>query len=320
MSQRAFASVIGAFISDSVGSFLEFQQYVSDKEVKEALKMPGGGPHNVGPGQITDDSELAICLAKGLLAGGFDEVAKCYIKWIKSRPFDVGNTCLTAFSVESVKDHQDVLMAKNARKFNIKSKANGAAMRITPAIVYGHNLSDDKLVKLVKADAMLSHPNKTVQDCNACYALAIRYLFTHPEDNIGAYEVACKWAEENAVDEVKSWLKDCKTDDDIDCTNMQGFVKWGFMLSFYHLYKKSTFVEALADTIKRGGDTDSNAAIVGGLVAPVWGEKKIPKYMRDKVLNYNYIRCGGQKRPDWLSAGGLRDLCDSLWKAGENIS
>ncbi len=34
--------------------------------VKEALDMPGGGIMNVGPGQITDDSEMAMCLLHSL--------------------------------------------------------------------------------------------------------------------------------------------------------------------------------------------------------------------------------------------------------------
>jgi len=319
MSEWGFATVIGSFIGDSLGSYNEFQKSVSDDEVKEALKMPGGGPHNVGPGQITDDSELALCLGRGLLEGGLDNVARNYIRWIKSNPFDVGHTCFKAFSIDA-SENQALNMTKNARKFNIDSKANGALMRLTPAIVYGHNLSDDKLVKLVKEDALLSHPNQTVQDCNACYALAIRHLLTNHGDNKGAYKIASDWAQKNAVDEVVLWLKESTSHNKIKCINQQGFVRWAFMLSFYHLYKKSKFVDALADVIGRGGDTDTNAAIVGGMQGSLWGIKKIPQYMRDKVLNYNYIRCGGQKRPEWLSAEDLKDLCDSLWKAGESLS
>ena len=54
--------MIGAFIGDSLGSYLEFKQGVQKEEkVDEGMKMPGGGTWGLAPGQVTDDSELAMC-------------------------------------------------------------------------------------------------------------------------------------------------------------------------------------------------------------------------------------------------------------------
>lgn len=65
------------------------------------MKMPGGGPHQIGPGQITDDSEMALCLMRGIVEPNFeksdedervlnmDSVAYQYSKWMKSGPFDI---------------------------------------------------------------------------------------------------------------------------------------------------------------------------------------------------------------------------------------
>ena len=58
--------------------------------------MPGGGAHNVGPGQITDDGELTMSMMHGLVAGkgklDLKQIVKFYAKWIKSKPFDIGAT------------------------------------------------------------------------------------------------------------------------------------------------------------------------------------------------------------------------------------
>jgi len=60
---RAFGCILGAFAGDACGSYLEFINYVaSEEEMDECMKMPGGGPWNLSAGQITDDSELAMCL------------------------------------------------------------------------------------------------------------------------------------------------------------------------------------------------------------------------------------------------------------------
>ena len=61
---------MGAFIGDSIGEYLEFKMGVLTREkVDQALSMEGGGHWNVAPGQVTDDSELAMCLMRGLIDG-----------------------------------------------------------------------------------------------------------------------------------------------------------------------------------------------------------------------------------------------------------
>lgn len=59
---RAFGCIIGAFIGDATGSYLEgYKTNVNDNTMTKCMKMPGGGPNNVGPGQITEAGELIMC-------------------------------------------------------------------------------------------------------------------------------------------------------------------------------------------------------------------------------------------------------------------
>ena len=66
------------------------------------MSMPGGGCHKVAPGQVTDDSELSMCLLNGLVAGegllDMYKVCQFYAMWISSAPFDVGNTTRNGLS------------------------------------------------------------------------------------------------------------------------------------------------------------------------------------------------------------------------------
>ena len=59
------------------------------------MKMPGGGMLRVGPGQVTDDSEMALSLANALVGHEASQLqgaaAEMYVKWFNSKPFDVGN-------------------------------------------------------------------------------------------------------------------------------------------------------------------------------------------------------------------------------------
>ena len=68
--KASLGSMLGAFIGDSLGSYLEFEiGKLETTEIAKAMTMPGGGCWEVQPGQVTDDSELAMCQLRGLLAG-----------------------------------------------------------------------------------------------------------------------------------------------------------------------------------------------------------------------------------------------------------
>ena len=79
----------------------------------KCMQMPGGGPHHVGPGQITDDGEMALCLMKGIIEANetkgdeeervlnLDSVAFQYAKWINSSPFDLGKATRLALDALS---------------------------------------------------------------------------------------------------------------------------------------------------------------------------------------------------------------------------
>lgn len=100
---RAFGALFGAYTADSCGSFLEFEeQPVDEDRMNQCMEMPGGGPHSVAGGQITDDSELSMCMMWGLIKSNegkksgnesvlnVDRIADYYRKWIKTDPFDIG--------------------------------------------------------------------------------------------------------------------------------------------------------------------------------------------------------------------------------------
>ena len=86
-----------------------------------------------------------------------------------------------------------------------------------------------------------------------------------------------------------------------------GWLKWGFLFSYYFLMR----YEALGDeliyktairlSIQQGGDTDTNAAIVGGMIGALTGANKLPEYMVNKVLRYNHKDFGGRNRPDFIT-------------------
>lgn len=335
----------GALVGDASGATLEFfRGEITERDVERAMTMPGGGSLNVETGQVTDDGELTIALLQGLVdsKSGSREpifyILKRYIQWYKSMPIDCGMTISRSLQgCLSFEDNTGMLVEKayrNARNINMHSKGNGALMRCTPIGIYGaiKGMSSVEIAGLARRDAMLTHPHITCQDCSACYAIAIAYLILNPKDNQGAINAVLEWAKNEACDEVLEYLylaMTAKTNmPAIDCKCQIGFLKHGFVLAFYFLNQAPnyTYMESIRKTLLLGGDTDTNACIVGGLMGAYWGQERIPIEMLQPVLLCGDVNpdvdidCGNRtayyNRPDWLHPRNVSTLVRQLLGEG----
>ena len=140
----ALGCVIGAFIGDSLGSAEEFQSDVDSQDFIKDLSMDGGKFGN-GPGQVTDDSELGLCLSQGLNDTlpkfSLENIANYYRQWIESEPFDIGITTKSALRQLNQKTNRLAQRARlGARNYNKESKSNWSFMRSSPLAVWGRRL------------------------------------------------------------------------------------------------------------------------------------------------------------------------------------
>lgn len=303
-AERAiYGSVFGALIGDAIGGVLEFMGRIPTKnEVQIAMDMPGGGVFNLAPGQFTDDGEMTVALLNSLAMseGSYlvSHVAKAYCSWERSKPFDIGMATASALSEDPYDESSDPLELKverQAAKYNSASKANGSLMRAAPLGVIATGLSLEDSIEVARKDARLTHPNETCQHATAAYVLAIRHLIRKPGDANGAFAVATAYAQENSL-EVSEWMRIVSTRKPDPPYPLAGFVKHAFSHAFYHLRCGSSYEEAIALTLERGGDTDTNACIVGGLIGALHGVEKIPQAMLGKLMSCNTRK--GQPRPD----------------------
>ena len=330
--EAELGAVLGALVGDAAGATLEFKRNISRQDVEVAMRMPGGGELDVGPGQITDDGELTLALL-GAITGNdnetavdIDRVARAFCDWHRSRPFDMGSTCGRAFASLAAVPTAAAMRA-NAERFSALSEANGALMRATPVPAVLHRLSNDRVADVARRAAGLSHPNPVCLETAALYSVAIAHLIrTASEDKAaraaGAValveELAAAW---DAPPAVRAWISDsARPLEAIDCCRVNiGHVKHGFTLALHFLRACSGYEDAVRETLARGGDTDTNAAIVGGMIGALHGRGGIPAYMLDPVMRFDPtaatggelvdgVRVPGQPRPAAYRAAGIMDI------------
>ena len=310
----ARGALFGALIGDAAGATLEFLgRRPTAAEIREALQMVGGGCWGTAPGQITDDGELTLCLAHSLVgrnAYSADHAAKAYLAWCASAPFDIGGTTRAAFAIEVPAEQSTAAAVWAAASASIESKANGALMRASPLGVWGARLSAAELRQAAFDDTLLSHPAASCRYATAAYVIAIRHLMLSPGDADGAMDAAAAALTVDEAAEVAGWLAEADAGVDPGATPLDGFVRYGFIHAFRHLKLRSSYEHALSATMAGGGDTDTNACIVGGLIGALHGDRGIPDSMQRALLNCDTRQ--GRPRPARYHTTKLDELVVQL--------
>ena len=172
-------------------------------------------------------------------------------------------------------------------------------------------------------DTSLTHPSTVIQTAAIAYCIAVRSLINTKGNRKSAYNDALyiyiyiyirAYVSESEDEEVMKWFKDIENEVEIGCHKKMGWAKIGFHYAFYYLKKDYNYWDAMSkylyviafrvyinigDILKRGGDTDTNAAIVGGMLGAATGFDNLPEKLKKECLNVD-TTIVGVKRPPWL--------------------
>ncbi|MDD3470634.1 MAG: ADP-ribosylglycohydrolase family protein [Thermoguttaceae bacterium] len=293
---RAQGCLLGQLAGDALGSLVEFQ---SPEDIRchypQGLReLSDGGTWNTLAGQPTDDSEMALLLARMLVERGvYDPNAalQAYQFWLGTGPFDCGMTIATGLQGRP----------------NPDSQANGAMMRISPLGIFGANYPLEKVRNWAMQDAALTHPNPVCLQANALFTMAISHAITSGCETEKLYQNVKQWAVDlSVVPDLMDAVLGASASPPADYVHQQGWVLIAFQNALYQLCHASNLETGVVDTVMRGGDTDTNAAICGSLLGAVYGLDAIPRQWVDRILH-----C----RPKAGHPGVHRPRPECLWPA-----
>lgn len=286
-------SLLGLATGDALGTTLEFNRPGSFKPIKD---MVGGGPFHLKPGQWTDDTSMALCLAESLIERkGFDPVDQLerYLRWYREgrlsstgKCFDIGGTVRSALA-KFEKTHEPYCGATDPH-----SAGNGSIMRLAPVpLFYAKNLLE--AIEKSGESSRTTHGALTAVD--ACRYLGS--LIVGAVNGVGKDELLSDkfssvpgyWEEKPLVQEISEIAAGSfkhKNPPEIKGT---GFVVKSLEAALWAFYHGGSFKEGCLLAVNLGDDADTTGAVYGQLAGAFYGEEAIPESWRSKLAYRDLI-------------------------------
>jgi ADP-ribosyl-[dinitrogen reductase] hydrolase len=265
LPQRALGAFFGLAVGDALGAPAEFllPAEICAEHKGRLTEMVGGGWLRLKPGQVTDDTQMALAVGSAMLAvGGWDlrAVADSFVAWMRSRPIDIGNACRRGIR----RYLQD---GSFAAPESSEDGGNGALMRHL-AVAIGtppDAAADAVFASRCVEQARLTHGHVFSDAASLALGRMTRLLL------VGGTRADCRTVAAELVARYPAFK----------------FTPWPGRTSGYVVdttqtvldvfFNAADFEEALVEAVNRGGDADTIGALVGQLAGAFWGVEAIPE-------------------------------------------
>jgi ADP-ribosyl-[dinitrogen reductase] hydrolase len=258
---RVKGALVGLALGDALGTTLEFEWRDALPPVTDIV---GGGPFGLAPGEWTDDTSMALCLADSLLAAsGLDpgDLIERFCRWyehgynsVTGECFDIGVT--TAGALQSFRATGEPLSGST----DPDSAGNGSLMRLAPvAIRWWHE------------------PAKAVEACALYTEVLTEAIAGAPKETVLR---AREWHGDAAIAEVAAGAWRAK---DRDAISSSGYVLHTLEAALWCVGRTGSIEEALILAANLARDADTVAAVTGQLAGALWGMSGAPTAWLDKL-------------------------------------
>ena len=305
MQEKIRGGILGLAVADALGVPVEF------KSRESLLKSPvtdmfGHGTYNQPEGTWSDDTSMILCLVDSLSNDGLDykKIMDNFAAWVKhgdytpyQEVFDIGNA-----TKQAVVNYIQGIEPFKCGGRNDNDNGNGSLMRILPIAFYivgkyGLDCETATIVDIVHKTSSLTHGHMRSQiACGIyvmiaielikgrilCYAIqnGIQQAFSYySENHESKYEI-------KKYTRVKSkGFKDLKESE----IKSSGYVVDTLEAALWCLLNTDNYKDCVLKAVNLGEDTDTVAAVAGGLAGIAYGIKQIPEEWLSKLVRREYI-------------------------------
>ncbi len=306
MREKILGGIMGLVVGDALGVPVEFQsrEVLAENPV---ASMRSDGSHGQPKGTWSDDSSMTLCLMESLTNGlDYNDICVRFLKWAEDgymtahgEMFDIGRTTLTA--IRKFACGTPALECGESGEYD---NGNGSIMRILPLAFYTFGMKQAERFEIVHNVSKLTHSHEqSLVACGIYVQLACELLKGYSKEK--AYR--------RMIDECKSFyeaetqrvpfqrvlsgtIRDLKEFQ----ISSSGYVVDTLEAALWCFLSTETYTDCVLKAVNLGDDTDTIAAVAGGLAGILYGIDAIPK---------EWINCIAQKDEIVLICKNFSDVC-----------
>lgn len=297
------AVMIGHAVGDALGLPVEFSErsWLKDNPVTD---MMGYKCYPFPAGFWSDDTSMSLATLDSLIGGkvDYEEIMKNFVGWLfhnqytpGGETFDVGMTCQIAISNYKNRAYKDLF---DCGLRDEQSNGNGSLMRIHPISLYLYYTKKEdirKNIDTIHRVSALTHAHHRAEIACGIYSFVLWEILEAP--TMQSVEIGLRKGKEyyDSHPELKHFNRLFEDIGKIETTFLDkdikssGYVVDTLEASIWCLLTTQNYKECVLKAVNLGGDTDTIAAISGGLAGALYGYDSIPQEWRNKIAREKYI-------------------------------
>ncbi len=276
--------LLGLAVGDALGTTLEFSPPGTFTPIDNLI---GGGPFDLKPGQWTDDTSMALCLAASLIEQhGFDPIDQLqrYVRWRSEgymsstgRCFDCGTTVRRALS------RFEYTHEPYPGSTDPYTAGNGSIMRLAPVVLYYAPQSEQATHYAAESSRTTHGAPEAVDACRYFAALILAALQGKSKEEVLS-DQNTSFAPKIAA--IAGGSYKWKQPPEIRGT---GYVVDSLEAALWAFHHSSSYREGALLAVNLGNDADTTGAVYGQLAGAFYGEDGIPATWRDTIAQRELI-------------------------------
>jgi len=278
LEHRFTGCLVGIAVGDALGAPVEEIPNRPTTVQRPVREMIGGGWLALAPGQITDDTEMSLCIARSIVENKtFDpaDIAQRFVAWFEDSSIGTGRTIRAAMK-----------QLKNGIYWNkagytdvgLHSKGNGSVMRCAPVALYDYK-KIDLLIRDTYDQSRITHPSAECMDSAVFVNFLIKYVLEGKEKN-KAYDCALM-----CIKHHPSLYNQYRAIPTLQEKKLAGAVRDTVETAVHSFLTTTDFETAILTAVNMGGDADTRGAIIGALAGAYYGENTIPERWKTKLVD-----------------------------------
>lgn len=278
---------MGLAIGDALGTTLEFSSPGTFDPIQD---MVGGGPFRLKPGQWTDDTSMALCLAQSLIdCQGFDPKDQMtrYVRWYQEgymsstgRCFDIGNTISAAL-------HKFMHTGEPfSGSLEPRSAGNGSLMRLAPAPLFYAQDPEQAILYAGESSRTTHGTETTVDACRYMAALLVGVVQGVSKQTVLSPRyspLADYWTAHPLCPEIDAVAAGSFITNEPPQIKGTGFVVKALEAALWAFHRSDNFQDGCLMAVNLGDDADTTGAIYGQLAGCYYGFESLPKTWVEKI-------------------------------------